>query len=184
MSSHHGMKSSRDFRVLHWASALEQLAIVKLLIAYGADPSSTIGVGLSAVHLAAITPHFQILEQFLDVLEDKRPEWFEDERCGQAELPAHLIAAHIIGPETARILRQLFPDLKPGANPISNGLGDMSLPELEMPIARSPYDVDAKDLDHVMQKELTLSMNAFHEAALHRAAGMDNIYAVKVFLDN
>ncbi|KAK4651107.1 hypothetical protein QC762_611350 [Podospora pseudocomata] len=178
----------RDFRVIHWASALGHLAIVKLLTAHGADPSSTTGLGLSAVHLAALTSHSLIVEHLLDVLEDKRPEWFENEQFGQAESPAHLIAAYIRGSETARILNRLLPDLKLAGKPKNDRLGDMGLPELEIlslsPIAASLEEMDAEELHRVMPNQLTLPINTFHETALHRAAAMDNIHAVKAFLDN
>ncbi|KAK4198700.1 hypothetical protein QBC40DRAFT_298251 [Triangularia verruculosa] len=89
----------RDFGAIRWATAPGNLAIVWLLTSHGADPSRTTGFGLYAVHLAAVTSQPQVAERLLDILETKHPEWFEKEKFGAAESPAHLVAAYIQGTE-------------------------------------------------------------------------------------
>ncbi|KAK0702502.1 hypothetical protein B0T21DRAFT_321315 [Apiosordaria backusii] len=178
----------RDFRAIHWASALGHLAIVRLLTDHGADPSSITGFGLSAVHLAAIASHAQIVEHLLSILDNDHPEWFENEQFGQAESPAHLIAAYIRGDDAMRILTRLLFDPKAARKYGSNGLEDMGLPELEI-LTLSLRTVDSNESDSeepdpATPGQLKLPLNALHETLLHRAAAMDNIEAVKVFLDN
>ncbi|KAK4173371.1 hypothetical protein QBC36DRAFT_58227 [Triangularia setosa] len=178
----------RDFRAIHWASALGHISIVRLLTEHGADASSITGFGLSAVHLAAITSHPQIVEHLLDILEDKHPEWFENEQFGQAESPAHLIAAYIRGPEAASILSRLLFNPKTASQCGRSNLEDMGLPELELlslsPIAPNSHQAEIEELDRAMPEQRKLPVNALHETALHRAAAMDNIEAVKMFLNN
>jgi ankyrin repeat protein len=57
----------KGFRPLHWATLFNCIATVEVLLDHGADMIQKTWTGLTAIHLAIVIGHFEILERMFAV---------------------------------------------------------------------------------------------------------------------
>ncbi|KAK4462288.1 hypothetical protein QBC42DRAFT_268061 [Cladorrhinum samala] len=175
----------RGFRAIHWATVLGHIEIVRLLLEYEADASSSTGSGLTNVHLAAIVGHSEMLNLVLDATDHLGSGWYNKLR--RADSPAHLAAAYAKGESNVKPMlnRLMFATKAPAVNGRASVI--TSAPENEQKEEVPDYIPSQEghftDLEQEWDDVAYNKLNKSRETPLHRAAAMNNLAAAEVILD-